>query len=75
MQLIPTKSSFIEKIIRDQSGQLVRATFCVYECGGRIKARLVSATVIEENQTLENKTLFLSGFVKIVFNSNYAWLQ
>src|SRR4051812_42185052 len=60
MQL--AKSNFIEKILRDADGRLVRATFCVYENGGRIKARLVSTVFLEENLS-ENKILFLNGQV------------
>jgi hypothetical protein len=48
MSLIQTKNQCIERIIRDKNGKLVRATFCVYEIGGRIKARLVDFKFIEE---------------------------
>src|SRR3989344_5824657 len=40
--------NYIERIVRDKNGQLVRATFCVYECNGHIKARLINAEIIKE---------------------------
>jgi hypothetical protein len=56
--------NYVERIIRDKNGQLVRATFCVYECSGHIKARLVSAEYIKED-IIENKsTLVLAGLVE-----------
>lgn len=58
MQIIQSKSSFIEKILRDKEGKLVRAKFCIYENGGRIKARLVDVVYLDENNT---ETLALSG--------------
>ncbi len=61
MQLTPSKGNFIEKILRDSSGRLVRATFCVYQCGGRMKARLVGAVEIQEGLNIENKIYALSG--------------
>jgi hypothetical protein len=62
MQLARHNQQLIEKIIRDKQGRLVLATFCVYEQLGRVKARLVSATYLEENVALENKTFALPGF-------------
>ncbi len=59
-QVTLSKSNYIEKILRDADGRLVRATFCVYENGGRIKARLVSAVYIEENIATENKIPLLN---------------
>lgn len=61
MQLTPLRLNTIEKILRDKEGRLVRATFCVYENGGRFKARLVSAVVIDESSIIENKILTLAG--------------
>lgn len=54
------KSQTFERIIRDANGRLGRATFCVYENDGRLKARLVKFEYINE---LGGKTLTLSGFV------------
>ena|SRR3989338_3645589 len=48
MQIVRSKNQFVEKILRDKQGRLVRARFCVYENAGRIKARLLEATVINE---------------------------
>ncbi|MEI6843364.1 MAG: hypothetical protein WCK48_02570 [bacterium] len=48
-QIAQPRGNFIEKIIRDANGRLLRATFCVYENGGHIKARLLSAVYIEES--------------------------
>lgn len=63
MQITPSRSHTIEKILRDKNGQLIRATFRVYEDAGRIKARLLSAVVLEEAPALENKIFALPGFV------------
>lgn len=48
MQIVHSKNQFVEKILRDKEGRLVRARFCVYENAGRIKARLLEATIIGE---------------------------
>lgn len=62
-QLTKPIGNYVEKILRDKNGQLVRATFCVYESAGHIKARLVKAEFIEE--VLSNKTVVaLTGFIK-----------
>ncbi len=66
MQLVHTKENIIEKIIRDADGRLVRATFAVYENGGRIKARLLHAVFLDESVTIEsNRILSLGGFVPL----------
>ena len=62
MQLTPRREQTIEKIIRDADGRLVKATFCVYEQGGRIKARLIEAVVLDE---IKNQTLSLGTRSKI----------
>lgn len=59
-QIINTKSSFVEKIFRDKNGRLVRAEFCVYENGGRIKARLVDFKYLDEPVQIKGKVLSLS---------------
>ncbi len=64
MQLAFPRGKYVEKIVRDAQGRLVRATFCVYECEGRIKARLVDAIFIEENLQLSGETLKLAVFAK-----------
>ncbi|MES2213301.1 MAG: hypothetical protein V4473_00495 [Patescibacteria group bacterium] len=78
-QLTTPRGKFIEKIIRNADGQLVRATFCVYENSGRIKARLVSSVVIESEVLTQNSTPVLCGSVqkntyseKIVFEGKTA---
>ena len=62
-QLTKPLGSYIERIIRDKNGQLVRATFCVYECSGRIKARLINIELIQEVFVNKNVAV-LTGFVK-----------
>ena len=47
-QIQCSQSNFIEKVMRDGNGRLVRATFCVYEVAGRLKARLVDYVYIGE---------------------------
>jgi hypothetical protein len=64
MQLTPSRQQTVEKILRDKNGRLVRATFSVYENAGRVKARLISAVVLKENTTLENKIFSLPGLEK-----------
>ena len=59
-QITPSKSNFIEKILRDNQGRLVHATFCVYENGGHIKARLVGVVYLDEKSIISNKILFLN---------------
>lgn len=63
MQLIQSKTNFVEKIIRDKEGRLVRATFCVYENGGRIKAKLVEYVYITAG-AISGKILSLAGLSK-----------
>ena len=63
MQIIQSKSSLVEKVLRDREGRLVRAVFCVYENDGRIKARLVDFVYITE-KVLKNTVFALSGFTK-----------
>lgn len=58
MQITRPRGEYVEKIVRDTNGRLVRLSFCVYENGGHIKARLLNAVCIEEH-TLQNKTLIL----------------
>ena len=48
MQIVSHKGNIVEKILRDKEGRLVRAKFYVYESAGRIKARLLEATLIAE---------------------------
>ncbi len=61
MQIIQAKTNFVEKIIRDKDGRLVRATFSVYENGGRIKAKLVDYVYITAG-AICGKILSLAGF-------------
>ncbi len=63
MQLIQSQFSLVEKILRDKDGRLARATFCVYENEGRMKARLVDFVYITE-EVLKNVVFVLSGFTK-----------
>ncbi len=48
MQIVTHKGKIVEKVLRDREGRLIRAKFYVYEVGGRIRARLLEATVINE---------------------------
>ena len=61
-QLTISKGQYFERLVRDGSGRLARATFFVYENGGHLKARLVSAVLINE-KCLGNKTGLLCGAV------------
>ena len=73
MQIIQSKSNFVEKVLRDKEGRLVRARFCVYESQGRIKARLIDFVYIEE-KALTGKTLSLpsSSSQYSIFNILYS---
>lgn len=62
MQLTRSKSNFIERVCRDANGNLVRATFCVYECRGHFKARLVKVVYLEEKLQISGRNLSLAGF-------------
>lgn len=64
MQIIPSNQKIVEKILRDKDGRLVRATFCVYEKAGHIKARLVDFKYIEESLAVIKKVFSLNGFVQ-----------
>jgi len=65
-QLSRPRGEYVERIIRDKNGQLVRATFCVYECNGHIKARLLNAEFLTE--TLSNKKVIaIDGIAKKEF--------
>lgn len=79
MQLTTPKGKFIEKIIRDKNGKLVRASFCVYECNGRARAHLLSAVLIDEHIAIANKVYSLAGLIskkifgeKIIFDGKIA---
>ena len=48
MQLGQLKGNIVEKVLFDKSGRLVRATFCVYERDGRIKAQLVKFVFVNQ---------------------------
>ncbi|MEQ1561552.1 MAG: hypothetical protein ABL899_02425 [Nitrospira sp.] len=67
MQIIQSKTNFIEKVIRDNEGRLVRARFAVYENAGRIKARLVDFVYLDVKE-IAGKVFALFGFVKNSFN-------
>src|SRR5690242_15560832 len=67
-QLTPTQSKYIEKVMHDSTGRLVRVTFCVYENGGRVKARVVSAIVLKEITSTSQKTFALPGFIAQTFS-------
>jgi hypothetical protein len=64
MQIIPSNQKIVEKILHDKNGRLVRATFCVYEYAGHIKARLVDFKYINELVSAGKKIFALAGFVK-----------
>lgn len=65
MQIIQSKNNLFEKILWDKEGRLVRATFCVYENGGRIKARLVEYVYITTG-SISGKVLSLSNLMSKV---------
>jgi hypothetical protein len=54
--------NIVEKIIRDKEGKLVRARFFLYENAGRIKARLIDFTYIQE--LAHSVILAIGGVVK-----------
>ena len=60
------KANFIERIIYDKNGRLVRATFCVYQRDGRIKARIVDLSYINQ---ITGKILTLPGLFKKIKSS------
>lgn len=73
-QLTTPKGRYIEKIVRDSSGRLVRATFCVYECGGRIKARLLNADFLEQDLSPKSEVAELCGYeAKKIFDTKVTF--
>jgi len=63
MQIVSHKGNIVEKILRDKEGRLVRAKFYVYESAGRIRARLLEISVINQ---LKGKVLSLFSSVSQV---------
>lgn len=63
-QLITTKTNIVEKILRDENGKLVKARFYIYQNGGRIKARLLDFSYINESNKIEDQILKIFGCVK-----------
>jgi hypothetical protein len=59
MQITRPRGEYVEKIIRDANGQLVRVSFCVYEKNGHIKARLLNVVYVEE-KSIADKTILLN---------------
>lgn len=75
MQIIKSKSNIVEKVFRDKEGRLVRATFCVYENAGRIKARLLDFTYIESIKgSVTNFYISFKKTLKSVFESSVSKL-
>ncbi|MDD5318979.1 MAG: hypothetical protein PHF79_04185 [Candidatus Pacebacteria bacterium] len=62
--LATRRSQFVEKIITSPEGLDFRVVFLVFEEGGRIKARLVSATPISAPATNNNAAMALPGFAQ-----------
>ncbi|MFZ2715604.1 MAG: hypothetical protein WAZ44_00005, partial [Minisyncoccia bacterium] len=62
MKIVQSNNQYFDKILRDKEGKLVRATFCVYESSGRIKARLISLSYLEE-KAITGK---ISGLVSLM---------
>ena len=57
MQLTPLQGNYIEKILRDKAGRLVRVTFYVYVQNGRLKGRIIDTVCIEEG--IEKREILL----------------
>ena len=65
MQITRPIGDFIEKIVRDGNGRLVRLSFCVYQNGEHFRARLLNATYLQENRKIENKIMTLGGSTRV----------
>ncbi len=64
----------MEKILRDNQGRLVCAKFCVYENGGRIKARLIDFKYLDEPTQIKGKVFSLIGNISLkTFNSQILY--
>lgn len=63
MQIIQSKQNIVEKILRDKEGRLVCAKFCIYEYGGRVKARLVDFKYLDEPAQIKGVVFSLIGSV------------
>ena len=57
------KGNVVEKVIRDKEGRLVLASFFVYECAGRLRARLLEFSYLDE-RTLGGDILSISRHEK-----------
>lgn len=60
MQITQPRGEYIEKIVRDVNGQLVRLSFCVYQNNGHIKVRLLNVVHLEK-KAIDNKVLLLNS--------------
>jgi hypothetical protein len=60
MQITQPRGEYVEKIIRDTQGRLVRLSFCIFEKGGHIRARILNVTYLEE-KTTRDEILFLDS--------------
>lgn len=71
MQIVKSQKNIVEKVFRDKEGRLVRATFCVYENAGRIKARLVDFVYITAGE-ISGKILSLTiSMSKGIFDTRF----
>src|SRR5262245_56697494 len=61
----------VEKVLRDKEGKLVRAEFYLYEEAGRIKARLLNVSYIEEQVVLSGAIFSLPGYI----NTKLTWSE
>ncbi len=59
-QLTSQHGNFVEQILRNAQGQLVRVTFYVFQSGDRVRARVVKAVVLEA-ATFKARVFALAG--------------
>jgi len=62
MYLKLLQNEYVEKILRDEAGRLVRITFYVYEHGGRMRGRVTNIQVLEKALP-QNEILALPGSI------------
>ncbi len=81
MQIVKSNSQYIEKVLKDKNGNLVRARFWIYENSGRLKAKLVDFEYLDDpNRVILLRDVekdyinFLENEVKFSLNNPYIVL-
>ena len=74
MHLKLASQNTFEKVIRDTNGFFVRATFVVYTDGLRVKARLIHAERIDQDESKNDSTFLLKSSESQNQSPNFSYL-